>query len=332
MPDLHSHHIENDLKPPPHPGLGLVRATEAAALVAGRWMGRGDAKSCDLEAQHAMAEALNLLPMKGKIVCGEESRLHAELRMDSGSDVGTGTGPELDVEVNAIDGAKLVAAGKTGALSVAAFAPPGALWNLAPAAYMERVVVDREVADALGPEAMDAPPAWMLALVARKKGKDIRDLVVWVLDRPRHQELIESIRKAGARVYLASGGDVCGGLLAADARCAVDLMAGVGGAAEGLITACAVKALGGGMLGRIAPQSEQEMQECLAAGIDLKRTYTCVDMVQGDEVYFSATGITDSALLHGVQYHGDTVETQSLVLRYETGTRRLIQTEHRLVR
>ena len=330
MSDHHSLHLENDPKPPPHPGLSLVRATEAAALVAGRWMGLGDSQAGDLQAQDAMAEALNLLPMRGSIVSGEESRLGSHSPLDSGSHVGTGNGPELDVEVNAIDGAKLVAEGKTGAMSVAAFAPPGSMWNLTPAAYMERIVVDRTVADALGPEALDAPPAWTLALVARKKNKAIRDLVVFVLDRPRHKGLIEEIRQAGARVYLQDGGDIGGALLAADPRGAVDLMAGIGGAAEGLITACAVKALGGGMLGRLAPQSESEKEACLAAGIDLKRIYTCNDMVLGDEVYFAATGITDSAILHGVRYHGDTVETQSLALRYQTGTRRLINTEHRI--
>ena len=330
MSDHHSHQLENNPKPPPHPGLGLVRATEAAALVAGRWMGLGNAKAGDLEAQDAMAEALDLLPMKGRIVCGEESRLGSHSPLDSGGHVGTGSGPELDVEVNAIDGAKLVAEGKTGAMAVAAFAPPGAMWNLAPAAYMERIVVDRTVADALGPEALDAPPAWTLALVARKKNKDIRDLVVFILDRPRHQELIGEIRKAGARVYLQEGGDIGGALLAADPEGSVDLMAGTGGAAEGLITACAVKALGGGMLGRLAPQSDIEKVACVDAGIDLTRVYTCSDMVLGDEVYFAATGITDSAILHGVRYHGNTVETQSLVLRYETGTRRLINTEHRI--
>ncbi len=310
--------------------MGLVRATEAAALVAGRWMGRGEPKAGDLEAQDAMAEALNLLPMKGRIVSGEESRLGGHSPLDSSSLVGTGTGPELDVEVNAIDGAKLVAEGKTGAMAVAAFAPPGAMWNLSPAAYMERIVVDRTVADALGPEALDAPPAWTLALVARKKNKEIRDLVVFVLDRPRHQDLIGEIRRAGARVFLQEGGDIGGALLAADPEGAVDLMVGIGGAAEGLTTACAVKALGGGMLGRLAPQSEPENQACLDANIDLSRIYTCKDMVLGDEVYFAATGITHSAILHGVRYHGDTVETQSLVLRYETGTRRLINTEHRI--
>ena len=182
----------------------------------------------------------------------------------------------------------------------------------------------------LGPEALDAPPAWTLALIARKKNKDIGDLVVFVLDRPRHAELIAEIRRAGARVYLQDGGDVCGALLAADSEGVVDLMAGVGGAAEGLITACAVKALGGGMLGRIAPQTKLEKEACLAAGIDLDRIYSCADMVLGNEVLFAATGSTDSALLNGVRYHGDTVDTQSLILRYETGTRRLINTEHRI--
>jgi fructose-1,6-bisphosphatase II len=317
-------------RPPPHPGLDLVRATEAAALAAGRFMGLGDRHGADVAAQDAMAAALDLLPMKGRIICGEEGRIGGHSPLNSQSTVGNGKGPELDVEVNAIDGAGLVAEGKSGALAVAAFAPPGAMWRPGPAVYMDKLVVDRTVADTIGPEALDAPPGWTLAAVARAKGKDVQDVVVFIVERPRHKQLIHDVRQAGARVFLRSGGDVGGALLAADVSAPVDVMMGIGGAAEGLIAACAIKALGGAMLGRIAPQSQDERQACLDGGMDLERVLTCQDMVQDDEVYFSATGITDGLMLHGVRYHGDKVDTQSMVLRYETGTRRIIKTEHRV--
>lgn len=317
-------------EPPHHPGLGLVRCTEAAALAAGRWMGRGDRDGADHAAQEAMATALNLLPMSGRIISGEEGRLHTHSPLDSGLQVGTGEGPPLDVEVNAIDGAALVAKGKPGSLSAAALAPEGAFWRPGPAVYMAKLVVDRVVADALGPEALDAPVAWTLTAVARAKGKDIPDVGVFVINRPRHDQLIAELRKAGARVFLRGGGDISGALLAADAQAPIDLMLGVGGAAEGLLAACAVKALGGLMLGRVSPQSEEERLACLDAGLDLKQILSVDDMVTSDEVFFAATGITDGVLLEGVTYHGNTVDTHSLVLRYETGTRRIINTEHRL--
>jgi len=317
-------------QPPPHPGLGLVRATESAALAAGRWMGLGDRQSADHAAQDAMAEALNLMPMCGRIISGEELRVGEHSRLDSGASCGNGKGPELDVEVNAIDGASLVAEGRPGAISVAAFASPGAMWNPSPAVYMSKLVVGRQAADALGPEALDAPPGWTLALVARQAGKDIRDLVVFILERSRHEGLIQEVRRAGARVFLRPAGDIAGAIMTADPEGGIDLMLGVGGASEGLLAACAVKALGGAMLGRIAPQDEDEKRVCAEAGIEPDRILTCDDMVSSDDIFFTATGITDTTLLRGVRYHGDTVDTQSLVLRMDTGTRRLISTEHRL--
>lgn len=327
----HNHEPQwGDREPPHHPGLGLVRVTEAAALAASRWMGRGDRDAADQAAQAAMIRSLNLLPMRGRIVSGEEGRLPVNSPLDSGADVGTGEGPELDVEVNAIDGATLVAKGKPGALAAAALAPRGTLWRPGPAVYLYKLVVDRTVASAIGPEALDAPVGWMLAAIARAKGKDIRDLAVFVVNRPRHENLIVELRKAGARVVLRGGGDVGGSLLAADARAGIDLMLGVGGAPEGLLAACAVKALGGAMLARVEPQDAAEHQACLDAGMDLKKVLTTDDLVSGDEVFFSATGVTESAMLAGVRLLGDTAETQSLVLRYETGTRRFMATEHRL--
>jgi fructose-1,6-bisphosphatase II len=155
-------------------------------------------------------------------------------------------------------------------------------------------------------------------------------VVVFIVDRPRHRQLIHDVRQAGARVFLRTGGDVGGALLAADAGAPIDLMMGIGGVAEGLITACAVKALGGAMLGRVSPQSQDERQACQDGKVDFEQVLTCGDMVQGDEVYFAATGITDGLILHGVRYHGDFVDTQSMVLRFETGTRRIITTEHRV--
>ncbi len=317
-------------QPPHHPGLGLVRVTEAGALAASRWMGRGNRLAADRAAQQAMAVALDLLPMAGRIVMGEEGRTGEPSPLESGRSVGSGEGPELDVEINAIDGATLVAEGKSGAMSVAAIAPQGTMWRPGPAVYLDKLVVDRGVADALGPEALDAPVGWILAAVARAKGMEINDLAVFVLDRPRHATLVDEVRQAGARVLLRQGGDVNGAMMAADPNVAIDLLLGVGGAAEGLMAACAVKALGGAIMARVAPQSEQEERACREEGLDLKRILTKDDLVSGDEVFFSATGVTVGWLLGGVNFRGQTANTHSVVLRYEPGTRRLIHTEHRL--
>ena len=317
-------------EPPHHPGLGLVRITEAGALAASRWMGLNDRQSADHAAQDAIAATVCMLPMQGRIVSGEEGRTGEHSPLDSGNKVGTGTGPELDVEINAIDGASLVAEGKSGAMSVAALAPRGTLWQPGPAVYLNKLVVDRTVAKSIGPDALDAPPGWTLAAVARAKDKEIRDLVVFILDRPRHEQLIEEVRKAGARVALRRGGDIGGAMMAADPNVAIDVLMGIGGAAEGLMAACAVKALGGAIMARIAPQSEAEQRACREQEVDLTRILTKDDLVSGNEVFFSATGITDGWLLGGVNFHGDTVDTHSVALRYETGTRRIIKTEHRL--
>jgi len=317
-------------EPPHHPGLGLVRVTEVGALAASRWMGLDDRHEADRAAQKAMTATLNLLPMQGRIVSGEEGRTGEHSPLDSGNEVGTGKGPELDVEINAIDGATLVAEGKSGAMSVAAVAPRNTLWRPGPAVYLNKLVVDRTVAEAIGPEALDAPPGWTLAAVARAKGKEIRDLLVFILDRPRHEQLIADVRNAGARVLLRRGGDIGGAMMAADPNVAIDVLMGVGGAAEGLMASCAVKALGGAIMARVAPQSEDEEKACRDFGMDLTQILTKDDLVSGDEVFFSATGVTDGWLLGGVNFHGQTVDTHSMVLRYETGTRRIIKTEHRL--
>jgi len=316
--------------PPRNLGLDLVRATEAASLVAARWMGLGKADEADCDAAEAMVRALNTMEVRGRIVIGEEGKLGRHSALDSGASIGTGQGLELDVVVDPIDGRRRLALGYSDAISVVGLAPRDSMWSPAPAVYMEKLVVDRVAAEALVPECLDAPAAWTLALVARVKHKPVRDLVVFVLDRPRHHHLVEEIRAAGARVQLRSDGDISGGLMAAYPDSGVDLLMGIGGIAEGVIAACAVKALGGKMLGRLAPQSDQERSEVQAAGMDTQRVLSSNEMVRGNQIFFAATGITDGLLLSGVRLRGHEAETNSLVLRCETSTRRIIHTTHRV--
>lgn len=313
-------------------GLDLLRVTEAAAIAAGRWIGLGNPDRAHAASTDMMASALNDLELDGRIVIGEEGRLGEHSPLDSGQIVGNGKGPQVDVVVDPIDGTKLVVQGHPGAISLVGVAPRGSMWSPPPdAIYMEKIVVDREAADALVPECLDAPAAWTLALVARVKQKDVRDLIVLVLDRPRHRDLIDEIRAAGARISLRTEGDAEGALEAALAGTGADLLMGIGGVSEGVIAACAVRALGGAMLGRLAPQSNEEKAVIESAGVDVKRILTSDEIVASDRIYFAATGITHSPLLGSIRYLGRRVETHSLLLRSETGTRRFIQGEHLLV-
>jgi fructose-1,6-bisphosphatase II len=318
--------------PPRNLGLDLVRVTEAAALAAGRWMGLGEREKANQDADAATCKALNTLDMDGYIVIGEEGRLGTHSPLDTGQRVGTGDGPEMDVIVDPIDGRELLVRGHPDVISVAAVAPRGSVWAPAPAIYMDKIVVDREVADALVLECLDAPAAWTLALVARAKGKPVRDLIVFVLSRPRHQDLIQEIRAAGARTMLRTDGEVVGALMAASPHGSVDVMMGIGGVPEGVLAACATGAMAGGMLGRLSPQSAEEQEVVQAAGLDTRQILTCSELISSNEIFFAATGITDGTLLSGVHYHGDEAETESLVLRGETGTRRFMRAEHRLRR
>ncbi|GAB4425909.1 MAG: fructose-bisphosphatase class II family protein [Chloroflexi bacterium OHK40] len=311
-------------------GLDLVRTTEAAALAAARWMGLGLRQEADAAASAAMARALDTLELDGLIVIGEEPRRGQLVALPGGRAVGTGRGTPVDVVVDAIDGRRLLAQGRPGAVAVAAVASRGAMWAPATAAYMEKLVVDRHVAPHLVPECLDAPAAWTLGLIARSKGKAVRDLVIFVLERPRHKDLIDEIRAAGARVMLADDGDVSGAILAAMPDGPVDALMGIGGAAEGVIAACGVKALGGGMLARLAPQSDEERRAAIAAGFDLRQILALEDLVAGEQIFFVVTGITDGLLLKGVHYQGDRASTNSLILRSETRTRRVIFAEHLL--
>jgi fructose-1,6-bisphosphatase II len=308
----------------------LVRVTEVTALAAGRWMGRGDREAADRAATRAMSRALQTLDIDGNIAIGEEGRLGEHTNLDTGEKVGTGKGPTLDVVLDPIDGVNLLARSLPDSISVIGMTPKGAMWHPAPAAYMEKLVVDRRTAKQLVPECLDAPAAWTLALVARAKQKPVSDLLVYILKRPRHEDLIEEICAAGARVLLRSDGDIAGALMAASDRFSVDVMMGIGGAAEGVIAACAVKSMGGEMLGRLSPQTEEESSAVAEAGLDTSQILTCDQMIKGDEIYFATTSITDGALLEGVHYHGHSATTQSLVLRSRTGTERIIYTAHQL--
>lgn len=310
-------------------GFDLVRVTETTALVAGRWLGVGDRESAHLAATQAMATAINSVNIDGCVVIGEEGRIREHSPLDTGNKVGTGLGPKVDVVLDPIDGTRSVVRGRPeGAISVAGIAPRGSMWSPKPAVYMEKIVVDREAAAALVPECMDAPVAWTLALIARVKGKEVRDLQVVVLDRRRHRDLIDEIRHAGARVLLRPDGDTTGALIAASPDTGADVLMGIGGVPEGVTAACAVKAMGGAMLGRLAPQSQEEMAAVKAAGLDTRQILSCDQLVAGDQIFFAATGVTHSVLLDGVQYRGNQAKTHSLVMRSQTGTRRVIRTEY----
>ncbi len=311
-------------------GFDLVRATEQTALRAGRWVGLGDRAKADEVGTAAMMAMLDMAPMTGYLLDSEARKAGYHAQQDSRKRVGAG-GPAMDLVVDAIDGVGLLAQGRPGAIAVACAAPRGTIWSPAPAIYMEKIVVDREVGAALVAECMDAPAAWTLALVARLKRKAVRDLVVFVLDRPRHSNLIDDIRRAGARAQVHHDGDVAGALMAAMPGSGIDVLMGIGGALEGVIAAAAVRALGGAMLARLAPQNDEERAALQDAHQDVKRVYNAADMVAGDEIFFAATGITDGMLLEGVAYQGNRATTHSLVIRGKSGVRRLIQTDHPLM-
>lgn len=308
-------------------GLDLARATEAAALAAGRWMGVGKAEESDAAAARAMEEALDKIDFDGRILFSEVDKLKTSDPLHPGQKLGSGSGMPMDLVVDPIEGRQLLLQGHPDAVSVAAAAPRNAFWQVPGAIYMEKIVVGPEAASALVPECLDAPAAWTLALVARVQGKAVSDLVVFLLDRPRHRDLIEEIRAAGARVMLRTQGDLVGALKALFPQGGVDIMMGIGNYPEGLITACAVKAGYGAMLGRLAPQSETERDTLVEGGYDLSHVLTVDELAADDRTFFAATGITDGSVLSGVRYRSGRVATKSLIMRGETHTRRIIETE-----
>jgi fructose-1,6-bisphosphatase II len=308
-------------------GLDLVRATEDAALKAGRWMGLGEPEKADQAATQAIRKTLNTVDMDGMFVIGED-KPGLDSPVSYGIKTGSGEGPQVDVVSDPIDGCLQLAMGHPGALSVVAIAPAGRMWAPAPAIYMGKIVVNQQVVNSLVPECMDAPAAWTLALVGRAKEKSVSDLTVFILDRPRHADLIAEIRVTGARVVLRPDGDIAGALMACMPDSNVDILMGVGGVLEGLIVACAVKSLGGAMLGRLAPQSNEERAQIEAAGYDIDKILTDRELVASEDVYFAATGITTGPLLSGVSYHGRRATSNSLILRGVTRTMRRMFADH----
>ena len=322
-------------EPPPEPGrhapdrnlaLELVRVTEAAAMASARWVGRGDKNAADGAAVNAMRRLINTVSMDGVVVIGEGEKDAAPM-LFNGEQVGDGTGPRCDVAVDPIDGTRLTANGMPDAIAVIAVSARGSMYDPSAVFYMKKLVTGPEAAEVVD---IDASPAANIAAVARAKGCSSHDVTVIILDRPRHAELISQVRDAGARIKLITDGDVAGAIMAARAGTGIDLLLGVGGTPEGIIAACAIKCLGGVILGKLAPRDEAERARALGAGHDLDRILTTDDLVASDDAFSAATGITNGELLSGVKYRGGGAHTHSLVMRARSGTVRNIYSEHQL--
>jgi fructose-1,6-bisphosphatase II len=304
----------------------LARVTEAGAMASARWVGRGDKNGADGAAVNAMRQLINTVSMNGIVVIGEGEKDAAPM-LYNGEHVGDGTGPLCDVAVDPIDGTRLTANGMPNAISVLAVSARGAMYDPSAVYYMSKLVTGPEAASFVD---IDAPPAANVAAVARAKSCSSADVTVVILDRPRHAELIREVRAAGARIKLLTDGDVAGAIMAARDGTGVDLLLGIGGTPEGIIAACAIKCLGGVILGKLAPRDDAERAKALQAGHDLNRVLTTDDLVASDDAFFAATGITDGELLAGVRYKSGGATTHSLVMRARSGTVRNIYAEHQL--
>jgi fructose-1,6-bisphosphatase II len=306
----------------------LVRVTEAAAMAAGRWVGRGDKIGGDQAAVDAMRQLIGTVSMRGVVVIGEGEKDEAPM-LYNGEHVGNGEGPECDVAVDPIDGTTLMAKGMPGAVAVLAVAERGAMFDPSAVFYMEKLAVGPEAADVID---ITAPIGENIRRVAQAKHIDVADVTVCVLDRPRHESLVKEIRRAGARIHFITDGDVAGSISAARPNTGIDLLAGIGGTPEGIISAAALKCMGGAIQGRLWPRDDDERQKAIDAGHDLTRVLTTDDLVQGDNVFFCATGVTDGDLLKGVLYRAGGCTTQSIVMRSKSGTVRMIDGYHRLTK
>jgi fructose-1,6-bisphosphatase II len=305
--------------------LELVRVTEAAALAAARMVGRGDKEGADQAAVDAMRVVLDSVSMDGVVVIGEGEKDEAPM-LYNGEQIGDGSLPQVDVAVDPLEGTRLTALGMPNAIAVIALAERGAMFDPGPCVYMEKVAGGPEIADLLD---LDRPLPETLKLVAERKQIDIRDVMVVMLDRERHQEAMQQVRDVGARVRLITDGDVAGAMLAVSDDTPVDLLWGIGGTPEGVISAAAIKCIGGELLGRLWPRNDEERSAAVQAGYDLARVLTADDLVRGEDVFFSATGVTDGDVLQGVRYQGDRgATTESLVMRSRSGTVRRVAARH----
>jgi fructose-1,6-bisphosphatase II len=302
----------------------LARVTEAAALAAGRWMGRGDKEAADQAAVDAMRLVVNNVSMDGVVVIGEGEKDEAPM-LYNGEQIGSG-GPACDIAVDPIDGTTLTALGRPNAIAVIALSERGTMFDPGPCVYMEKIAAGPEAAEVID---LDAPVTHNLQAVAKALGEDVDDVTAVILDRPRHEDIIKECRGAGARIRLIPDGDVAGAISAAWPESGANVLFGIGGTPEGVIAACALKCLGGAIQGRLWPRDDDERRAAADAGYDLTRVLSTDDLVAGDDVFFSATGVTDGELLKGVRYWGDGASTQSLVMRSKSGTIRTIDSRHR---
>jgi fructose-1,6-bisphosphatase II len=305
--------------------LELVRVTEAAALAAARMVGRGDKEGADRAAVDAMRAVLDSVSMDGVVVIGEGEKDEAPM-LYNGERVGDGSQPEVDVAVDPLEGTRLTALGMPSALAVIALGPRGSMFDPGPCFYMEKIAGGPDIADLLD---LDRPLPETLQLIAERKGRDIRDVMVVMLDRERHNDTMREVREAGARVRLILDGDVSAAMLAVSENSSVDLLWGIGGTPEGVISAAAIKCIGGQLLGRLWPRNDEERQASIDAGYDLARVLNCDDLIAGDDCFFSATGVTDGDVLEGVRYQSDrSASTESMVMRSRSGTVRRISARH----
>jgi fructose-1,6-bisphosphatase II len=308
--------------------LELVRVTEAAAMAAGRWVGRGDKIGGDGAAVDAMRKLIGTVSMRGVVVIGEGEKDQAPM-LFNGEEVGNGDGPECDVAVDPIDGTTLMSKGMPNAIAVLAATERGAMFDPSAVFYMEKLAVGPEAADVVD---ITAPVAENIRRVAKAKHTDVSDVTVCILDRARHADLVNAVRDAGARIHFITDGDVAGAISAARPNTGVDMLIGIGGTPEGIIAACALKCMGGAIQSRLWPKDDAERAKAIDAGHDLDRVLLTDDLVSGDNAFFCATGITDGSLLRGVHYHSGGCTTQSIVMRSKSGTVRMIDGFHRLTK
>ncbi len=321
--------ISHDLRDTTHPdrnlALELVRVTEAAALAAARWVGRGDKESADQAAVDAMRLLLDTVPMDGLVVIGEGEKDEAPM-LYNGEHIGDGSPPEVDIAVDPLEGTRLTARGMPSALAVIALAERGTMFDPGPCVYMEKLAGGPEIADLLS---LDEPLTGVIGKVAERKGTSVGDITLIMLDRPRHEEAMEKVRELGARVRLITDGDVSAALFAVSEGTGVDLLWGIGGTPEGVLSAAAIKCLGGEILGRLWPRDDDERKAAIDAGYDLDEVLDANRLVAGQDVFFAATGVTDGELLQGVRYPGGgKAHTESLVMRSRSGTVRTVQARH----
>jgi fructose-1,6-bisphosphatase II len=305
-------------------GLELGRVTEAAALGAARWMGRGDKNAIDQAAVDAMRRRINAIPMDGRIVIGEGEKDEAPM-LYIGEQVGTGQPPQVDVAVDPVDGTTLLSKGLPNAVAVIALAARGAMYNPPGIVYMDKLAVGPT---GRGVCSLDQSPEDNIAALACAKREKVADLTVVILDRPRHTQLIERVRATGARIKLISDGDVAGGIMPSLPETGVDMLIGIGGSPEAVLTAAALKCLGGDIQCRLWPRTDAEREQAQRRGLDLNRVLGIDDLVRGDDVFFALTGVTDGELVKGVHYFRHGASTETLVMRSRSGTIRRIHSIH----